>query len=95
MLYDLLILVWMHFIFDFWLQPRVVAENKSSNNYILLKHVGEYTIGLTAFAVYAMFGWEFVIINAVAHFATDSCTSRVTSWAWQNNRIKLFWNTIG
>jgi len=92
---DILILVWIHYIFDFWLQSRKVAENKSSNNIILLTHVLEYSIGLTAFAVYAMCGWQFVFINVVAHFITDWCTSRVTTWAWRTNNMKLFWNTIG
>lgn len=89
MLIDILIIVWMHFIADFVLQSDKVARGKSSSNKILVKHVCLYSIP------FFWFGWQFAVINAVAHFATDWITSRITKRLWANSEVHWFFVVIG
>lgn len=97
----ILCLIWIffcHTIADFVFQTRWMAENKSSSLKALAIHVLEYTtvmfvglifpFGLVHAALYA-------IINGVLHFLTDFVTSRISSYAYKNGDMKLFWGTIG
>lgn len=86
---DIIVLIWFHYVADFLLQTRKVGESKSSSNLILSQHVLLYSIP------FFWFGWEFALVNLVGHFVTDWCTSRVTKWAWKNNKMATFWDTIG
>ena len=89
----------MHTIFDWFLQSRMVAENKSKSWLALEEHVFIYFIGL----LIAMFilpfdaanGFIWAVVNAVLHFITDAITSRVNAYSYQRGRIKCFWNGIG
>ena len=86
---DIIILVWLHYVADFLFQSRKVGESKSGSNKVLLYHVTLYSIP------FFWFGWQFAVLNAALHFGVDWCTSRVTKWAWMNNSMSVFWNTIG
>lgn len=88
-IYDIIIIIWLHFIADFVLQSDYVANGKSSNNKILAGHVLLY--GLPFY----WFGAWFAVVNMVAHFMTDWVTSRVTSWLWQHYKRHWFFVTIG
>lgn len=84
-----LMLVWVHWFADFILQSDRIAINKSSSNNILLWHVTLYGI------CFAWFGIAFALVNAVLHFATDWCTSRITKKLWLAEQRHWFFVVIG
>jgi len=84
-----LVLVWLHFVADFLLQTDKVAINKSKRNDILALHVSLYILP------FIWLGWQFVIVNQIAHFATDWVTSRTASWCYRNDKRHWFFVTIG
>jgi hypothetical protein len=92
----------LHFIGDFGLQHRWLAENKSKNNLALALHCLIY--GATLFAglyffmppavplqIFALF----IFFNVSAHLMTDAITSRITSFFWSKQQVYLFFVTIG
>lgn len=96
-------ILFAHWINDFLGQNLLfskleIGKNKSKNWEILVLHVCLYTLGMFAMTV-PFWGMDkaiaFAIINSSAHFVIDAVTSRVTSWAYANGHIRLFWNTIG
>lgn len=83
LLWQFLTLLVVHWIADFVLQTHWQASNKNKDNIALGHHVITYTfvLGLVVplmFPIGFTLG-AFVAINGVLHFATDWCTSRVTS----------------
>lgn len=94
-LYLILLMFVVHYVFDWVLQTRWMAENKSKNNNALLLHVGIYSIGLFLLAAFTPLSIFWACINTVAHFAVDFISSRITSHMWTNNMNDGFWNTIG
>lgn len=83
MIYQFLALLVVHWIADFVLQTHWQASNKSKNNGALSLHVTVYTwcIGIGAVVIFPINSetFLFALVNGVLHFATDFCTSRVTS----------------
>lgn len=83
MLWQFLVLLIVHWLADFVLQTHWQASNKSKRNDALAAHVLMYTAILgIATAVIFPANWHaalFVAVNGVLHFATDWCTSRITS----------------
>lgn len=88
-IYDIIILIWMHFIADFILQTDKMATNKSTSNQYLALHCIVYSIP------FFWFGWMFAIVNGVAHFLTDWITSRVTTALHKKGERKWFFVAIG
>lgn len=86
---QLLLIIWLHFISDFILQPTFLSENKSNNNYILLIHVAIYLIP------FILIGWIFAIINGVLHFIIDWFSSRICKFFFIKKKLHLFFITIG
>lgn len=84
-----LLLVWMHFVADFILQTDKMAINKSTSWKWLTVHVSVYSLP------FLYFGWQFALVNGLAHFATDAVTSRVTSYLWKKNERHWFFAVIG
>jgi membrane-bound metal-dependent hydrolase YbcI (DUF457 family) len=100
----LIILPLFHYIADWRLQSRQMAEQKSSSNGMLGAHVYVYTVFCPfLFAIYLqyanLFDWQDVILytlfNGLAHFITDWFTSRANARLWQLEDKKRFWNNIG
>ena len=95
----ILITLAFHWVFDFVLQSRWMAENKSKSNVALGAHAGVYSIGMALLAL-AIFWlttnavW-FTLINGGLHFAVDYCTSRMTSYLWQKKDVHNFFVVIG
>jgi hypothetical protein len=83
MVIQFLLLLAVHWIGDFVLQTHWQASNKSKNNVALAAHVGMYMLSLmigTAIIFGQTAGWVwFWLVNGAMHFATDWCTSRVSS----------------
>ena len=81
--------VWVHFIADFVVQTRWMADNKSKNLYALLLHIFTYTLCLCVIDV------TWALWNGVIHGIQDMVGSNGTSWAFKNKKHKLFWCIIG
>lgn len=78
-----------HFVGDFIFQSDWMATNKSRSYRALLMHIGTYMLALV------VFGPLFALVNGIAHFMIDWCTSRGTSWLWQHERRHEFFVLIG
>jgi hypothetical protein len=89
MIYDILTLVWLHFIADFLLQTDKVAIGKSKSNKVLAYHCAIYAIPLL------WFGPLFAGINGVLHFLTDWITSRWCSKLYREEKRHWFFVVIG
>lgn len=106
----LLILLFVHFVADFVFQTDKMATNKSTSNEALISHIFVYSAclfygvgilsgflpGLPLHSLtmpWPFLGW--VGLNAVAHFATDYITSRMTSKFWKAGKRHEFFVTIG
>lgn len=88
-----------HFVADFLCQSRKMGEGKSSSMYWLSMHILVYTIVLgflsEFFFTSATVFLTWILINSVAHFATDFVTSRMSTYFYKTNNLKWFWFTIG
>jgi len=94
----------IHYVADFRMQSRHIAETKSKCNKSLSIHVLLYVATfLIAGLVHFVTGnkvdvWkfaEYVIINGLLHWLTDYITSRESTKAYQNSDMEKFWNIIG
>ena len=87
-----------HTMADFVFQTRWMAENKSSSLKALLIHILEYT-GVMFVGLIILIGFRnaflYAILNGLLHFITDFFTSKINSYAYKNNKMKLFWSMIG
>lgn len=83
------ILIWVHWLADFVFQTDKMATNKSTSWAWLSSHVLTYTVFLIPFGI------RFALINGAAHFVTDACTSRITSYLWKKNDRHNFFVVIG
>lgn len=107
-IYDILLIIWAHFVADFMLQNDKMAQNKSTSNIWLSNHVMVYSaamLGIMAPFVYFMDSatshiqllWllVWVAINGALHWITDWCSSRATSYLWQKGDRHNFFVVIG
>ncbi len=101
MIYQFLALLVVHWVADFIFQTHWQATNKSKRNDALALHVASYTAAL-AIATPVIFGiphdfrmFIFVIANGVLHFATDWCTSRMSSRLYAKQDFHNFFVVIG
>jgi len=78
-----LLLIWLHFIGDFIMQSDETALKKSEDNFILFLHSLLYGV------FFIPFGYPYFIINIIAHFCIDYCTSRINKGLY-NNRHWFF-----
>lgn len=93
MIYLLLI---VHFVSDFLLQRRSVAENKSKNLLALFEHIS------IIYLCFLPFGWKFSLMNAIYHMAIDGNIWDAYRWLRRDRRKNfeywkdgLFYWTIG
>ena len=86
---DILIIVWGHFLVDFFFQSDSMATNKSKSMFWLSIHSICYTI------MWVWFGLGFAIINGLAHWLVDFFSSRATSALWKKEQRHWFFVVIG
>ena len=86
---QLFIIIWLHFIADFVLQSDKMAIHKSSSVKFLGLHCLVYSFPLL------FMGWQFAVVNGVAHFAVDFGTSRLTGHYFSVKKRNAFFVTIG
>jgi len=88
-LYPLIVILILHFLADFVMQDDKTATKKSKNNLILARHCFMYALP------FFWFGWKFVVLAGLSHFAIDYVTSRVTSYLYLKQERHYFFVTIG
>lgn len=86
----IILLLFLHYISDFLFQTRHIAETKSKSLKSLSIHCGLYSI-LFILTVGPIYG----ILNMVLHFIVDFTTSKFTTYFYQKEDMKMFWNIIG
>lgn len=89
MITKLIILAWVHWAADFFLQNDEMAVNKSSSNYYLGLHCFIYSLCLLPYGI------MFSIINGAMHFIIDYMSSRITARYWQRGERHNFFVAIG
>lgn len=85
----LLYVLFIHFIADFVLQTKWMAENKSKNWKAMFSHIAVYALCM------CIFGPVYGIVNATLHLVTDVVSSRLSSRAYAKGNMKGFWMVIG
>ncbi len=99
--YEIIIIIFIHWVADFLLQTSKMATNKSRNNYWLFTHVFVYSIvwlfiGLFFFKPILVV--LFSLITFICHFITDYLTSRWTSKLYKEQKFygfPSFFSVIG
>lgn len=94
-LLDVSLLLVAHFIGDFVLQTNEMAKGKSSSNRCLLYHVTVYLLPFIALIMLIPIPPLFLVVNGVAHFATDYVSSRMTKRLWAEGKVHEFFVVIG
>ena len=89
MLFDMILIVWLHVIGDFIFQIRTMAKNKSTNNWALVSHCVAYMIP------FFIISWQFALINGILHFPIDYISSRLTTYYYKKENELMFFNIIG
>lgn len=88
-MFEILILIWIHFIADFLFQSDEMALNKSINIFWLTFH------GLVYGLPFIFFGWKFTILTSLFHIAIDLITSQLTSYFYKKEKRHWFFVIIG
>lgn len=86
-----------HWIADFIAQTDQMAKNKSTSNKWLISHVMTYgiTMGFLMVIMLSKVPIIWLLVNTVAHGATDYVTSRITSRLWKANEVHWFFVVVG
>jgi len=99
--WQLVALLFVHWVADFVLQSHWMSVNKSKRVDALLLHAATYT-GVLMIGAGLIFGVRqvgslvlFVGTNGFLHLATDFVTSRITSRLWQQKREHDFFVVVG
>ena len=99
--YQIITIIFIHWVADFLLQTQKMAINKSKNNYWLFAHVFIYSItwvfiGLFLFKPISVI--LFAITTFICHFITDYLTSRWTNKLYKQKKyygFPAFFSVIG
>lgn len=104
-LYYFVVLAIIHYIADYLVQSRKIADNKSKNIKYLLIHGGEYTLTIWlllsfAFMIFMQISpivlvFKYCLINGVIHTIVDYFTSRLTSKYYAKKDYKSFFRILG
>lgn len=101
----LAVILLSHWIADFICQTNEMAQNKSSSNHWLSKHITMYSFVMVLTAgmhialsqrdsnPLAILGW--VCMNGVLHFCIDFVTSRVNKYLWDQGQVHNFFVSVG
>lgn len=95
---SVLLVLFAHWFSDFVMQTQWMATNKSSSNVALGAHVGVYCVCMFFILLAIMspvVAATYVLVNGVAHGATDWVTSRVSGFFYRRENWHLFFVTIG
>lgn len=97
MTYELITLLFLHWVADFLLQTDKMAINKSKDPHWLIFHVMVYCVpffcGFFFFAVQPVV--TFILITFMCHSFTDLITSNISARFWQKNDRYNFFVIVG
>ena len=85
----IILLIWIHFIADFVVQTRKMAENKSSDLSYLWQHSCVYGLCFLWVSV------PFLVVTTLAHGIVDFITSKITKCFYQKKQWYQFFVVIG
>lgn len=85
----IIIIIWIHFISDFILQNRFLAQNKYNKIHILCLHSSIYTIP------FIFLGYKYAIVNGLLHLIIDFISSKIAHYFWSKEKTYYFFATIG
>jgi len=99
--YQILIILFIHWVADFLFQTQKMAMNKSSDNYQLFLHVLVYSsvwfvVGIFFFDFFNVL--LFTLATFILHFSTDYVTSRWTGFLYKRGKFygfPSFFSVIG
>lgn len=104
-LYEIFIILVVHYFADFIMQTNYQAKNKSKNIEALISHTGDYTaVWYLVGVVYMAFNMDtynvgsmslFLLFTFVIHTLTDYITSRITSYYHKRGNTRKFFWVIG
>jgi hypothetical protein len=101
MIFELIVILLFHWIGDFVLQTRYIAENKSNSFLVLFFHVGIYTAVISSpLILLSPFVHQnhyiiWIVLNAGLHFTTDAFASKIATKYYQQENMKAFFNVMG
>ena len=87
--FELLSLIWLHFIADFLFQTDRMALNKSKSPAWLIFHCCIYAL------CFSFYGAFFVVVAGVSHFMIDWITSKINVWLWLREERHWFFCMVG
>jgi hypothetical protein len=103
----ILLILFTHFVADFFCQTHEMAVNKSKSVKWLSYHVGVYTIVLliSSFIVFIFTLTPpvitlssivcYALLNGVLHWITDFFTSKWTAYLWKKQQVHNFFVVVG
>lgn len=86
---DVIIIFWIHFIADFFLQSTYMAQNKSKDLVALSWHCFVYSLP------FLWFGWKFALLAGLLHFPIDFVTSKITVYLYKRDAYHWFFVVVG
>lgn len=87
--WSVIVIVWLHFLADFFMQSNDMATKKSSSNIWLGIHVSVYSLP------FLLLGVKYALFNAACHFVVDYFTSRFNKKMWEAKEVHWFFNGVG
>lgn len=93
----LIFMFFLHWVADFVLQSRRVAEEKSKHPDALFEHVGIYSLTLFAGLVWIdlLLALQLSMTNGVCHWIIDYISSKMTTHFYTYKKMHEFWITVG
>lgn len=88
---DVIIIIFLHFLFDWGFQPRKWADKKHNEPRALLAHVFIVTLGLIVIGWHMNLGEDivpFLVINVLLHTVTDWISSGVYKNLVDGNKLQ-------
>lgn len=99
--YQIILIIFIHWVADFLLQSKSMAIGKSKSNYWLSWHVLIYSLVWFSIGIF-FFDFKsvaiFTLVTFIAHFTTDYFTSRWTSRLYRQEKyygFPSFFSVIG
>jgi len=96
---NVLLILLIHTVADFFFQSRKMAENKGKSVYWLSVHVLIYsvvtTLGWLLFTTSPTVLFAVINITVVTHWCTDFVTSRLSGYFYLKDNLYGFFSTIG
>ncbi len=96
MTYEFIVLVLiLHWIFDFVLQSEKMALNKSKHFGYLCEHCAVYSLWGLMIGLPFNIAITFILFLYISHLFVDGITSKITAKLWEMKEVHYFFVVIG